>query len=154
MKPTIKQFRTFVDKQEDLNIKWYGRYNGRFCHDGIAIKGSLMDGGRLVERMPNNKIALGAWPHQDNLAFDYIMSWGVHLFANEEQAGDEGMKITCARVLADVEMEDLIAEAKMMDALGMNKTWVGDGMLYRTTGKDKFHFEDVRTVPTDALRKG
>jgi len=54
------------------------------------------------------------------------------------------MKITCDRKLSDVEMENLIAEAKLMDVLGMNKTWVGDGMLYRTTGKDKFHFEDVR----------
>ena len=54
------------------------------------------------------------------------------------------MKITCDRKLRDLEMEDLIAEAKLMDVLEINKTWVGDGMLYRTTAKNKFHFVDQK----------
>ena len=56
------------------------------------------------------------------------------------------MKVTCERKLGDEEMESLIAEAKMMDVLAMNKTWVGDGMLYRTTKKNKFHFVDYKYV--------
>jgi len=63
-------------------------------------------------------------------------------------------KITCERKLWDVEMETLVAEAKMMDVLAMNKTWVGDGMLYRTTREGVFHFEDAKIVPVDALRRG
>ena len=39
------------------------------------------------------------------------------------------MKITCDRALGDEEMESLIAEAKLMEVLDINKTWVGDGML-------------------------
>ena len=62
------------------------------------------------------------------------------------------IKVTCKRKLWDVETEALVAEAKMMDVLAMNKTWVGDGMLYRTTKKGEFHFEDAKIVPVDALR--
>ena len=54
------------------------------------------------------------------------------------------MKITCDRKLGDEEMESLIAEAKMMNVLAINKTWVGDGMLYRTTAKDTFKFVDQK----------
>jgi hypothetical protein len=64
------------------------------------------------------------------------------------------MKVTCERKLGDEEMEMLVAEAKMMDVLAMNKTWVGDGMLYRTTKEGEFHFEDANIVTADALRKG
>lgn len=56
------------------------------------------------------------------------------------------MEITCDRELGDEEMEMLVAEAKMMDVLAMNKTWVGDGMLYRTTGKGEFSFVDQKYV--------
>ena len=63
-------------------------------------------------------------------------------------------KITCKRKLWDEEMENLMAEAKLMEVLDINKTWVGDGMLYRTTKKGVFHFEDEKIVPVDALRKG
>ena len=59
---------------------------------------------------------------------------------------DEGMNITCGRALGDEEMEVLTAEAKMMDVLAENKSWVGDGMLYRTTKKGKFHFVDQKYV--------
>ena len=62
------------------------------------------------------------------------------------------IKVTCKRKLWDVEMEMLVGEAKLMDVLAMNKTWVGDGMLYRTTKKGEFHFEDAKIVPVDALR--
>jgi len=30
--------------------------------------------------------------------------------------------------------------------LAKNKTWVGDGTLYRTTNKNKFHFVDYKYV--------
>tara|TARA_R110000824_G_scaffold60010_1_gene160730 strand:- start:1095 stop:1286 length:192 start_codon:yes stop_codon:yes gene_type:complete len=58
------------------------------------------------------------------------------------------MKITCDRRLGDEEKEMLVAEAKNMDALSnkleINKQWVGDGMLYRTTVKDVYHFVDQK----------
>ena len=57
---------------------------------------------------------------------------------------DEGMKITCDRALGDEEMESLIAEAKLMDVLAMNKTWVGDGMLSRHPRTDKAPFVDTQ----------
>ena len=58
------------------------------------------------------------------------------------------IKIICDRKLGDVEKEMLVAEAKTMDAfsnkLESNKQWVGDGMLYRTTVKNVYHFVDQR----------
>lgn len=78
-KPTVEEFKNFVEAQDDLNIEWFGAYNGRFYHQGIAVSGSLADGGRLVERMQN----LGPWTHQDNLAFDHIMSWDVSCFRSD-----------------------------------------------------------------------
>lgn len=146
MKPTIKQFEEFVNEQEDLDVKWYGEYNGRGSHKGIAVRTEyLCDAADLVGRMAENKFPLGTWQHQDSLGMGQVVSWGVKQFANEEPV-DEGMKITCDRALGDAEMESLIAEAKMMDVLDKNKTWVGDGMLYRTTRKDKFHFVDQKYV--------
>jgi hypothetical protein len=52
------------------------------------------------------------------------------------------MRITCERKLGDEEKQVLVASAKLMDLLGLNNDWVGDGMLYRTTKKGEFHFVD------------
>lgn len=58
------------------------------------------------------------------------------------------MKITCDRKLSDEEMEMLVAEAETIDAFNntfeINKQWVGNGMLYRTTAKDVYHFVDQK----------
>ena len=54
------------------------------------------------------------------------------------------MKITCDRKLGLEETEELIAEAKLMILMSCNKTWTGDGMLYRTTKEKTFHFVDQR----------
>lgn len=56
------------------------------------------------------------------------------------------MKITCSRKLGPEELADLTFEAKLLDVLEENKTWVGDGMLYRTTKKGTFHFSDYKLV--------
>ena len=56
------------------------------------------------------------------------------------------MKITCNRSLGDEEMKVLVCEAKLMDLMGINKAWTGDGMLYRTTGEGEFKFVDQRYV--------
>lgn len=54
------------------------------------------------------------------------------------------IKITCNRRLGDIEREALVAEAKMMYYLQENSSWVGDGMLYRTTGRGVYHFVDQK----------
>ena len=58
------------------------------------------------------------------------------------------MKITCERLLGEEEMQDCISSAKLMDFMGWNKQWIGDGMLYRTTAKDEFHFVDQKYEET------
>ena len=45
-------------------------------------------------------------------------------------------------------MQDCISSAKLMDFMGWNKQWIGDGMLYRTTAKDEFHFVDQKYEET------
>ncbi len=54
------------------------------------------------------------------------------------------MEITCDRKLGAEEMQDCISSAKLMDFMDLNKEWVGDGMLYRTTVKDVYHFVDQK----------
>jgi hypothetical protein len=54
------------------------------------------------------------------------------------------MKITCERKLGDEEKDVLVASAKLMDFMGWNDQWVGDGMLYRTTKEGEFHFVDQK----------
>ncbi len=54
------------------------------------------------------------------------------------------MRITCDRKLGLEETEALIAEAKLMILMNCNKTWAGDGMLYRTTKEGTFHFIDQK----------
>lgn len=85
MKPTVEEFKQFVEEQGDLEIKWYGEYHGRFYHKGIAVEGCLADGGALVERMKNNGPCLGRWGHQDNLGLDHVMSWDVSCFRSDEE---------------------------------------------------------------------
>ena len=85
MKPTVEEFKQFVEEQGDLEIKWYGEYRGRFYHEGIAITGGLSDGGALVERMKNNGPRLGRWSHQDNMGFNAVMSWDVSCFRSDEE---------------------------------------------------------------------
>ena len=54
------------------------------------------------------------------------------------------MKITCARPLGEEEREELIHSAKILEIEGGNKTWTGDGTLYRTTSGKTFHFVDQK----------
>jgi hypothetical protein len=85
MKPTIKQFKEFVSEQEDLEIKWYGRYQGRGSHEGIAVSTEyLSDAADLVGRMEQNKFTLGTWQHQDSLGMGQVVSWAVSCFHSDE----------------------------------------------------------------------
>jgi hypothetical protein len=51
------------------------------------------------------------------------------------------MKITCSRELSLDEIEELAVIAKLMDRQKLIKDWTGNGMLYKTTGRN-FHFID------------
>ena len=54
------------------------------------------------------------------------------------------MKITCDRPLGEEEREELIHSAKILEIEGGNKTWTGDGTLYRTTSGKTFHSVDQK----------
>ena len=85
MKPTVEEFKQFVKSQDDLEIKWFGKYRGRWYHDGIAVTGRLTEGGALVERVKNHGWDFEEWHHQDNFGFDYIMSWNVSWFRSDDK---------------------------------------------------------------------
>ncbi len=53
-------------------------------------------------------------------------------------------QIKSDRLLGPEEMDSLVAESELMDVLDINKTWAGDGMLYRTTTPGIFHFVDQK----------
>ena len=86
MKPTVEKFKQFVEEQGDLQIKWYGKYHGRFYHKGIAVRGSLEDGEILLSRMDWKEGPLGRWYHQDNLGQHHVMSWDVSCFRSDEES--------------------------------------------------------------------
>lgn len=54
------------------------------------------------------------------------------------------MKITCRRQLSDIETEDLMYEARIMQACGEVKGWAGFGMLSQTRTPDTWHFVDQK----------
>ena len=54
------------------------------------------------------------------------------------------MKIECSRQLSDIETEDLMHSARIMEACGELKGWAGFGMLYMTTKPGTWHFIDQK----------
>lgn len=82
MKPTVEQFKTFVESQEDLDIKWYGEYRGRWGYKGYAVTGDNGHLGALVERMAVERFSdkMGWWDHQDTFGYGVIVLWSDHYF--------------------------------------------------------------------------
>ena len=86
MRPTITQFETRVRNNELEGFSYYGKYNGRFSHEGIAIRTECLgDAGEFVKEMKDDGITLGKWDHQDSLGRAYIVSWSVNRFKKEEE---------------------------------------------------------------------
>ena len=86
MTPTISQFEDLVRNNEEQGLSWYGKYNGRFSHEGIAVRAEcLSDAGGFVKEMKEEGFTLGKWDHQDTLGYDHIVSWSVHRFKKEEE---------------------------------------------------------------------
>ncbi len=54
------------------------------------------------------------------------------------------MKITCSRQLSDIETEDLMHSARIIEACGERKGWAGFGMLYKTLTPDTWKFVDQK----------
>ena len=54
------------------------------------------------------------------------------------------MKITCSRQLSDIETEDLMHSARIMEACGEVKGWAGFGMLSQTLTPDTWHFVEQK----------
>jgi hypothetical protein len=54
------------------------------------------------------------------------------------------MNITCKRQLSDIETEDLMHSAKIIQACGEVKGWAGFGMLYHTLTPNTWHFVDQK----------
>ena len=86
MKPTIKQFEELVRNNEEQGLSFYGRYNGRWSHEGIAVRAECLgDAGGFVNEMKNEGFTLGKWDHQDSLGYDYIVSWSVNRFKKDSE---------------------------------------------------------------------
>ena len=60
------------------------------------------------------------------------------------------MKITCSRQLSDLETEDLMHSARIIEACGEVKGWAGFGMLSKTLTPDTWHFVDQKYREEDA----
>ncbi len=54
------------------------------------------------------------------------------------------MKIECSRQLSDIETEDLMHSARIIEACGEIKGWAGFGMLYKTLTPDIWKFVDQK----------
>ena len=86
MKPTISQFENLVRNTVEQGLSFYGKYNGRWSHEGIAVRAECLgDAGGFVKEMKDEGFTLGKWDHQDSLGYDYIVSWSVNRFKKEEE---------------------------------------------------------------------
>ena len=86
MKPTISQFENLVRNTVEQGLSFYGKYNGRWSHEGIAVRAECLgDAGGFVKEMKDEGFTLGKWDHQDSLGYDYLVSWSVNRFKKEEE---------------------------------------------------------------------
>ena len=86
MKPTISQFENLVRNTFEQGLSFYGKYNGRWSHEGIAVRAECLgDAGGFVKEMKDEGFTLGKWDHQDSLGYDYIVSWSVNRFKKEKE---------------------------------------------------------------------
>tara|TARA_R100000329_G_scaffold56108_1_gene50885 strand:+ start:960 stop:1220 length:261 start_codon:yes stop_codon:yes gene_type:complete len=86
MKPTISQFENLVRNTVEQGLSFYGKYNGRWSHEGIAVRAECLgDAGGFVKEMKDEGFTLGKWDHQDSLGYDYIVSWSVNRFKKEKE---------------------------------------------------------------------
>ena len=85
MRPTISEFENLVRNTVEQGLSFYGKYNGRWSHEGIAVRAECLgDAGGFVKEMKDEGFTLGKWDHQDSLGYDYIVSWSVNRFKKEE----------------------------------------------------------------------
>ena len=86
MTPTISQFENLVRNTVEQGLSFYGKYNGRWSHEGIAVRAECLgDAGGFVKEMKDEGFTLGKWDHQDSLGYDYIVSWSVNRFKKEKE---------------------------------------------------------------------
>ena len=86
MKPTIEMFKGIAGGWGTDTLKYYGSYEGRFYHKGIAISvDCLGEAGEFVATMRDGYgYTLGKWDHQDSLGYGSIVSWSVDRFRKED----------------------------------------------------------------------
>jgi hypothetical protein len=83
--PTIEEFKDEVERyDEEYDLSYYGKYNGRFFHKGIAVRCECLgDAGQFVQGLKESGYDLGKWDHQDNLGFSKIISWSIDRFKKD-----------------------------------------------------------------------
>lgn len=91
MKPTIAEFEGFFDGwADDYDIKFYGKYEGRGFHKGIAITADCVgDAGEFVGEMKGRGYTLGKWNHHDSMGFGHVLSWNVGRFKVDDETQRE-----------------------------------------------------------------
>lgn len=82
----IKEFKKFTKAHgKKLGVDWYGYYEGRFWHKGIAVSSdSEYAMAQFVSKMNEHGISLGAWNHTDQLGYGKIYSWTRSKFDDEK----------------------------------------------------------------------
>ena len=76
----VEKLKLFVEDQTDLEIKWYGKYEGRFYFEGYGIYGQAGDIAEFMDRLSETRLGIGHYNHQDNLGFDIIVAWSLSKF--------------------------------------------------------------------------
>ena len=90
MLPTIEDFENIAGGWGTDTLKYYGPYEGRFYHKGIAISvDCLGEAGEFVAAMRDGYgYTLGKWDHQDSLGYGSIVSWSVGRFEKDAIESD------------------------------------------------------------------
>mgnify|MGYP001224714811 FL=1 len=91
MLPTIEEFKGIAGGWGTDTLKFYGPYEGRYFHKGIAISvDCLGEAGEFVAAMRDGYgYTLGKWCHQDSLGYGSIVSWSVGRFRPDHMDQDD-----------------------------------------------------------------
>jgi hypothetical protein len=84
MKPTINEFKEFVERSETADVvTWEGEYSGRFYYKGIAVRADYKSD--VMDMIDNFYCELGHYDHEDNMGLSRVFAWSLDKFKEEEK---------------------------------------------------------------------
>ena len=161
--PTIEEFKDEVERYaEEYDMRYYGKYNGRSFHKGIAVSCECLgDAGQFVHGLKESGYDLGKWDHQDNLGFSKIISWSIDRFKKDAPETKEVLNMIVKHKNIYRSREALESSTEFVDvaAIAIDEELSQEDNLARafrlTNSIDEGWWlnEEVKTLNSDRIRR-